>query len=90
MFNTKGFYGLYQNQNQMTNQTLNMMGGNKRTISTDNGETEDPPKTLGGALMAGIGGAAGGAAVGSVVPGMGTGAGAAGGFALGFASYYMS
>jgi len=87
--NTKGFYGLYNNEMAQSGNTLAMMGGNRTTIKNEKPE-EDPPKTLGGALMAGLGGAGSGALMGSAIPGMGTGAGAAGGFALGFAAYYMS
>jgi len=87
--NTKGFYGLYNNEMAQSGNTLAMMGGNKTTIKNEKPE-EDPPKTLGGALMAGLGGAGAGALTGSSTGPWSAGAGAAGGFALGFAAYYMS
>ena len=85
--NTKGFYGLYNNEMAQSGNTLAMMGGNKTTLTTPE---EDPPKTLGGALMAGLGGAGAGALTGSPTGLWGARAGAAGRFALGMAAYYMS
>ena len=83
--NTKGFYGLYNNEMAQSGNTLAMMGGNKTTIKNEKPE-EDPPKTLGGALMAGLGGAAAGAAI----TGPYAYGGAATGFGIGMAAYYMS
>jgi len=81
--NTGGFYNRYATQNQMAGNTLGMMGGNKTTIRHDKPE-EDPAKTLGGGLMAALGGAAGGTAA------FGPGWGTAGGAGMGLAAYYMS
>ena len=87
--NTKGFYGLYNNEMAQSGNTLAMMGGNRTTIKNEKPE-EDPPKTLGGALMAGLGGAGTGAIMASPAGGMGVTTGAGLGFAAGFAAYYMS
>ena len=90
--NMGSFYDRYATQNQLANQTAAKMGGNKTTERSgfQQDEPPDTKKTLGGALLAGAGGAGSGAMVVSAVPGIGTAWGAAGGFALGFAGYMLS
>jgi len=86
-----GFYDRYATQKQLADRSLGAMSQHGMgKLKYEKPEDDEDDKTLGGALMAGLGGAGSGALIGSAVPGIGTGAGAAGGFALGFAAYYMS
>ena len=72
------------------------MGGTKQSLglmrpgTTTEQKTDEPGKSLGGAMMAGGGGAVAGASVGGPAGPWSAGAGAAGGFVVGFASYLMS
>lgn len=79
----RGMMGLASN-------SYSRMGQNTKS------ETTGPGKTAGGAMMAGMGGAAGGATVGSAIAG-GAASGSAGGWygaaigaVVGLAAYYLS
>ena len=86
-----GFYDRYATQKQLADRSLGAMSQHGMgKLKHEKPEDDEDDKTLGGALMAGLGGAGGGAMIGSAFGPPGAGYGAAGGFAVGFAAYYMS
>ena len=84
-----GFYDRYATQKQLANQSLDAMSQHGMgKLKYEKPEDDDDDKTLGGALMAGLGGAGTGAMMGA--PTGNAAWGAAGGFTVGFAAYMMS
>jgi hypothetical protein len=73
----------------MANQYMSGATGAYTQLTKDTAP-EEPGPTAGGALSAGIGGAAAGASVGSLFPGYGTAIGAGIGFVGGMAAYLLS
>jgi hypothetical protein len=79
-----GFHDRSQGHMQMAIGARSAMRPNSRT------ETEPPPKTVGGGMMSGIGGAAAGAAIGAQYGSSGGPYGAAIGAVVGILAYALS